>query len=119
MRRLTIDERELYRAATGRDAPWCVLQRWPGWWYRGFRGLTLGCLVLVKDDDPALVCHEAVHVAQFYRAPLTFWVRYFCQLLRVGYARNAYEREAFAVSAAVANMLRETAPVSTAGRLLL
>lgn len=106
MRRLTIDERDLYRAATGRDAPWCVLQRWPGWWYRRFRGLTLGCLILVKDDDPALVCHEAVHVAQFYAAPSTFWLRYLWELARVGYAANRYEREAFAVAAAVKNAMR-------------
>lgn len=94
MRYLNAYEKGLYLCATGRPAPWCLIQRWP-WWYRDFRGIALGCFILVKqDNDPVLLCHEAVHVAQFYAAPLTFWFRYLLELHRVGYVDNCYECQA-------------------------
>lgn len=92
--------RALYRELTGRPPPPALVVRW-GWWWRGFRGLTLGPLVLVDaPEDPVLVCHELCHVAQFYRQPLSFYPRYLYRCWRVGYRANAYEREAFALSEA-------------------
>lgn len=97
LRRPNHYERLLYRTASGRDAPFCLIVRWPLWWSR-FRGLALGWLVLVEDDsDPLLVCHEIVHVAQFKADPLRFWFRYFRELARVGYTNNRYERQARAI----------------------
>lgn len=93
MRRLSAAEKQLYAEATGHEAPGCIVQRWP-WWWRDFRGVALGPLILVKDDDPALLCHEVAHVAQFLAEPFRFWFRYAAGLLRVGYRRNAYEVEA-------------------------
>lgn len=113
MRPLSHTERHLYLAVTGRHAPRCLVQRWP-WWWRGFRGVALGALILVKDDDPALVCHEATHVAQFYADPLRFWFRYGIELRRIGYALNRYELEAVAVAAAVRRRLSANGR-STAG----
>ncbi|WP_148665355.1 hypothetical protein [Sulfurifustis variabilis] len=105
VRLLSAAEKEVFREATGRDAPGCVVQRWP-WWWRDFRGLALGTVILVKDDsDRALVCHEAVHVAQFLADPVRFWFRYVAELARAGYVRNRYEREAAAVEAAARDIV--------------
>jgi len=105
LRRATEHERLLYRAASGRDAPFCLILRWPLWWRR-FRGLALGWLILVEDDsDPLLVCHEIAHVAQFRADPLRFWFRYFRELARVGYANNRYERQARAIEARAGRLL--------------
>ncbi len=93
-RRLSSSERELYRAATGRPPPPCLVQRWH-WWVPPFRGLALTWLILVRDDrDPALVCHEVEHVAQWCAHPLTFWLRYVRELAYVGYRDNRYEQAA-------------------------
>lgn len=105
LRRPNNYERLLYRTASGRDAPFCVIVRWPLWWRR-FRGLALGWLVFVEDDtDPLLVCHEIAHVAQFKADPLRFWFRYFRELARVGYVNNRYERQARAVEARAHRLL--------------
>ena len=105
MRRPNAHERRLYRAASGTDAPFCLIVRWPLWW-RCFRGLALAWFVLVEDDsDPLLVCHEIVHVAQFRADPLRFWFRYFRELARVGYVNNRYERQARAVEARAYRLL--------------
>lgn len=105
-RRLSPRERRLYRRATGRRAPPCLVQRWR-WWPASFRGLALGWLVFVRDDrDAPLVCHEVEHVAQFCARPFTFWLRYLRALARVGYRDNPYERQARHVGARVAALLR-------------
>lgn len=99
MRRLTRYEQHLFTLATGATPPVCLLQRWR-WWLRPFSGLALGPIVFVADDtDVALVCHEVQHVAQFMRWPLCFWPMYFYWLIRVGYRRNPFEREARIVAA--------------------
>lgn len=104
-RRPNDHERRLYRAASGAEAPFCLIVRWPLWWSR-FRGLALGWLVLVEDDsNPVLVCHELAHVAQFTADPLRFWFRYFRELARVGYTNNRYERQARAVEARAHHVL--------------
>jgi hypothetical protein len=109
MRPLTKEERLLYRAATGREAPWSLVQRWP-WWWRDFRGFALGRFVFVKDDsDRALVCHELAHVAQFCASPARFWLRYLSALVRTGYRANPFEREARAIERRAARLLRASA----------
>lgn len=104
MRPLSHVEKQLFRDATGRDAPYCLVQRWP-WWWRDFRGIALGPLVLVKDDDPVLVCHELAHVAQFRADPFGFWLRYAAWLVWFGYGANPYEVEARRVAGAVQRVL--------------
>ena len=95
MRLPTEAEKRLYREATGREAPWCVLVRcWvPGWGI----GMSLGPLVLHETLRPEIIVHEMVHVAQFYRQPFTFWLRYLWQLFTKGYRGIDYEVEAYAV----------------------
>lgn len=94
IRRLSSLERELYQTATGRRPPPCLIQRWR-WWLRHFRGFALAWLILVRDDDdPAAVCHEVEHVAQWWARPVSFWPRYLYELVRVGYASSRYERAA-------------------------
>lgn len=105
LRRPTEYERSLYRSASGTAVPFCLILRWPLWWRR-FRGLALGWLILVEDDtDPLLVCHEIAHVAQFRADPMRFWFRYLRELARVGYANNRYERQARAVEARAGRLL--------------
>ena len=87
-----------------------MVVRWP-WWRRGYRGLALGRVVLVDDDgDPALVCHELAHVAQFESAPFGFWPRYLRELLHVGYRANRFEREARAIERRARAALASRAP---------
>ena len=96
LRGLNAGEKALYRRLSGGPPPRCVILRWP-WWWRGFRGLALAQLILVKDDgDSELIMHELTHVTQFSAAPLRFWWRYLRALVRDGYAANPYEREACA-----------------------
>lgn len=114
MRSLSPAERELYREAAGREAPPCRVLRWP-WWWRGFRGLALGPLILVKDEDPVLICHELAHVAQFRADPFRFWFRYAAGLLRFGYGRHPCEIEARRVEAA-AQLALATATARGEGR---
>lgn len=95
------DVKNAYLAAAGLVPPFCRILRWP-WWFRGFRGFTLGVLIFVKDPrDVPLVCHEMQHVAQFLRQPFTFWFRYLVELARHGYRNNRYEIEAREVESAV------------------
>lgn len=115
MPRTAPQTRALYAAACGAPPPRALILRWP-WWWRGFRGLTLGPLVLVADpDDPVLVCHELCHVRQFQRQPLSFAARYLWELYRVGYRRNRYEREARAVGEAVRALIADASSRGTAG----
>lgn len=107
LRRLNAAERALYCRLSGGPPPGCLIVRWP-WWWRGFRGLALAQLVLVRDDsDSELIMHELTHVAQFRAAPLRFWWRYLRALRREGYAANPYEREADAFARRARAILAE------------
>lgn len=105
MRCLRHEERVLYAQASGRRAPFCLVQYWP-WWPRGFSGFALGPLVFVRRKaDVLLLCHELVHVQQFYSAPLSFWARYLMALWRFGYRNNPYERAACALAESAREIL--------------
>jgi hypothetical protein len=70
--------------------PW--LFRLP--WFRRFDGYAMWNLILVRSPelvaDEALICHELCHVWQMQQHPLRMPLSY----LRLGYARNPYEKEA-------------------------
>lgn len=99
--------RDAYARVTGRAPPPALLLVWP-WWVKGFCGLTLGPLVLVRSErDVGLVCHELQHVAQFYRRPLSFYPRYLYGLWRHGYRAHPFEREAAAVGRAARVLVQQ------------
>src|SRR5258705_7766412 len=94
MRNLSAFEKSIYTRASGKKAPFCLIQRWP-WWFKEFLGFSVGFLVFVKDDtDVGLISHEVAHVAQFWARPVTFWLHYLYQFFRFGYHHNRFEREA-------------------------
>jgi hypothetical protein len=106
---VTIERRDGYRLWVGGPVP------------RGFAGITIGSLVIVRDRDaatPALVRHELVHVRQWKRhGPIGFVVRYLGSYLRwrlrgVGHL-GAYRRIPFEIEADW--VTRRTAP-NTASR---
>jgi len=63
-------------------------------------------IITKRPDDIAHLCHELIHVEQFYHQPFTFWIKYIVQRQRVGYRNNRYEREAYAMQLRVRQRLK-------------
>jgi hypothetical protein len=91
-----LDPLELYERPVSIDhvgvlsLPW--LFRLP--WFRRFDAYAMWNLILLRSRasmaDEDLICHELCHVWQMQQHPLRMPLSY----LRLGYARNPYEKEA-------------------------
>jgi len=62
------------RSLDARDGVLVVVLRAESWptrtWYRGWGGTTIGHAVMLADDDPHVLAHELVHVAQVEAAAM-------------------------------------------------
>ncbi len=91
---------------TGQAAPFALVVHWP-WFYKSWIGLTIGFVIFSKKpDDIAHLCHELVHVNQFYQQPCSFWFKYISERRREGYWNNPYEKAAYAVQHKAEGALR-------------
>lgn len=89
--------KQLFEKVTERRAPFAIVLVWK-WFYGDWLGFALGPLIVTKrPGDIAHLCHELVHVEQFYNQPFTFWIKYILERKRAGYWNSRYEREAYAV----------------------
>lgn len=106
-RRPTEEEKNLYKRAIGRKAPWCILWEAPKLFWDRWQGITLGPLIVQRDlNRTDVVVHEMVHVSQYYRSLIIgFLVKYFYELSTKGYRNISYEVEAYEVQRKVREWL--------------
>ena len=98
--------KQLFEKVTGHSAPFAIVVLWK-WFFGDVWGVAIGPVIITKrPDDMAHLCHELVHVEQFYNQPLTFWIKYILERRRVGYWSSRYEREAYAVQRKANQQLR-------------
>ena len=101
--------KDIFKEVTGQAAPFALVVHWP-WFYKSWIGLTIGFVIFSKKpDDIAHLCHELVHVNQFYQQPWSFWFKYISERRRVGYWNNPYEKAAYAVQYKAESALRREA----------
>jgi hypothetical protein len=91
-----LDPLELYERPVSIDHVGVLSLPWLFWlpWFRRFDGYAMWNLILLRSrasmGDEDLICHELCHVWQMQQHPLRMPLSY----LRLGYARNPYEKEA-------------------------
>ena len=74
-----------------------VWRIWPSEIYmqRKVRGLAVGSTILLsRFADELTINHELVHIEQFQKVPLIFPLLYLIELVKRGYKKNKYEKEA-------------------------
>ena len=102
-------ERKLFKQATGKKAPWCILWEAPYLFWSRWQGITLGPLVILRSFKRTdTLCHEMVHVRQYYRSFIIgFVVRYLYELATKGYRNISYEIEAYKVNPIVKELMNQ------------
>lgn len=84
--------------------PYCIIFKVRKcWWavgpFKYMRAAATGHAILLTDkilkND---LEHEIIHIRQQERYPFIFWFLYFWEIIRKGYRKNKFEKEAYRLS---------------------